>query len=202
MKTLALPLLLVLLGLAAAPADAQTRWLQTVEVIAPVDAYSATGVLLDSLVQAARRGHITVRREPDGAAMAFSALEDRLLDEGLDFTSANRVFLAYRLEATQRGFTSQIESFYFIYRPDGDEGLDLPILYIEGGQPAVEEMLMSGGTRLETNEAAVEPFYDQVTFHQLQDAAVVSVGGRVIRDPAQAQAERQRLLATVRRFIY
>ena len=202
MKTLALPLLLVLLGLAAAPADAQTRWLQTVEVIAPVDEYSATGVLLDSLVQAARRGHITVRREPDGAAMTFSALEDRLLDEGLDFTSANRVFLAYRLEATQRGFTSQIESFYFIYRPDGDEGLDLPILYIEGGQPAVEEMLMSGGTRLETNEAAVEPFYDQVTFHQLQDAAVVSVGGRVIRDPAQAQAERQRLLATVRRFIY
>src|SRR5690606_29821552 len=55
MKTLALPLLLVLLGLAAAPADAQTRWLQTVEVIAPVDEYSATGVLLDSLVQPARR---------------------------------------------------------------------------------------------------------------------------------------------------
>lgn len=201
------PLALLALGLAAAvpasaPASAQTRWLQNVEVIAPVDEHRATGVLLDSLVQVAERSHLTVRREPDGAAMSFSSLEDQLLDQGLDFTSANRVFLKYRLEATQRGFTSDIQSFYFIYRPEGGEGLDLPILYLDGHDPAIQQLLLNGGTTLETNEAAMEPFYDQVTFYSLEDAAVVQVGGRVIRDPAQGLAERQRILATVRRFMY
>ena len=52
------------------------------------------------------------------------------------------------------------------------------------------------------NEAAFEPFYDQLTFHQLENSTVVAIGGRVIRDPDRAAAERERLLATVRRFIY
>ena len=202
MTTRVLPLLL-LLGLGAAlPAAAQTRWLQTVEVIAPVDERRPTGVLLDSLVRVAERGRVTVRREPDGANMTFRALENQILNEGLDFTSANAVFLNHRLEATQRGFTSEIKSFYFIYRPDGYEGLDVPILYVDGNDPAIEALLRNGGMRLETNEAAMEPFSEQVTFHRLRDASVVSVGGRVIRDEAQAQAERRRLLATVQQFIY
>jgi hypothetical protein len=205
MTTRALPLLLLGLaaGLAAAaPAAAQTRWLQTVEVIAPVDEHRPTGALLDSLVQVAERGRVPVRREPDGADQSFAALEDQLLNDGLDFTSANRVFLNYRLEATQRGFTSEIESFFFIYRPDGADGLDIPILYVDGHDPAVAELLMNGGMRLETNEAAMEPFYEQVTFHRLRDATVVAVGGRVIRDEARAEAERRRLLAAVQQFIY
>ncbi|MDX1532445.1 MAG: hypothetical protein R3362_13020, partial [Rhodothermales bacterium] len=116
---------------------------------------------------------------------------------------ANRVFITYKLEASQYGYTSNIQDLYFIYRPEVSEDVDVPILYLNAQEPAVQQVILNGGTRLAANEAAFEPFYDQLVFHQLDsDAAVVAVGNRVIRDPAEASAERQRLLATVRRFMY
>lgn len=183
-------------------AHAQTRWLQTVEVIAPVDDYNVTGVFRDSLIQVMQRGKVELRREPDTPIRSFRALEDDLFGEGLDFTSANRVFLTYRLQASQRGFTSEIENIYFIYRPEGFDDVDLPIFYVSGKDPAVRRLILSGGTQMLANEAAFEPFYDQLTFHHLEESTVVSVGGRLIRDPEKAVKERERLLATVRRFIY
>ncbi len=199
-KFLLLVLITVVLGSAAS--HAQARWLQTVEVIAPVDDYGVTGAFRDSLVQVMRRGKVELRREPDAPASSFRKLEDGLLSEGLDFSSANRVFLTYRLEASQRGFVSEIEQIYFIYRPEGYEDVDLPIFYVSGQDPAVRRLIMSGGTQMLANEAAFEPFYDQLTFHQLEESTVVSVGGRVIREPEKAAMERERLLATVRRFMY
>lgn len=190
----------LLLGTSAS--YAQTRWLQTVEVIAPVDDYKVTGVFRDSLIQVMRRGNVEIRREPDASPRSFRAIEDDLFSEGLDFTSANRVFLTYRLEASQRGFTSEIEKIYFIYRPEGFEDVDMPIFYVSGQDPAVRRLILSGGTQMLANEAAFEPFYDQLTFHQLEESTVVSVGGRLIRDPDKATMERERLLTTVRRFMY
>lgn len=193
--------LLFLVG-AAGTAHAQTRWLQTVQVIAPVDDFNVAGVFRDSLMQAVQRGQITLRREPDGQEMGFRALEDELFSEGLDYTSANQVFVTYKLEASQRGFQSQIQDIYFIYRPEGFEDVDLPILHVDGRDPAVRRVIVSGGTQMFENEAAFEPFYDQLSFHQLEDATVVAIGGRVIRDPERQVKERERLLATVQRFIY
>lgn len=183
-------------------ASAQTRWLQTVEVIAPVDDYKVTGVFRDSLIQVIRRGKVELRRQPDAPVWSFRVLEDDLFSEGLDFTSANQVFFTYRLEATQRGFTSEIEKIYFIYRPEGFEEVDMPIFYVDGRDPAVRRLILSGGTQMLANEAAFEPFYDQLTFHQMEESTVVSIGGRLIRDPERASMERERLLATVRRFMY
>ncbi len=198
-----LPLLaLAALLFGASASHAQTRWLQTVEVIAPVDDYKVTGVFRDSLIQVMQRGKVELRREPDASVRTYRALEDELYGEGLDFTSANRVFLTYRLEASQRGFTSEIEKIYFIYRPEGFEDVDMPIFYVSGKDPAVRRLILSGGTQMLANEAAFEPFYDQLTFHHLDESTVVSVGGRLIRDPEKAAQERERLLATVRRFIY
>ena len=193
--------LCLLIGIAHS-AQAQTRWLQTVEVIAPVDDYTVTGVFRDSLIQVMQRGKVELRREPESAVRTFRSIEDDLYGEGLDFTSANRVFLTYRLEASQRGFTSEIEKIYFIYRPEGFDDVDMPIFYVSGKDPAVRRLIMSGGTQMLANEAAFEPFYDQLTFHHLEESTVVSVGGRLIRDPDKAAEERERLLATVRRFIY
>lgn len=193
---------LVTILFASSPASAQTRWLQTVEVIAPVDDYKVTGVFRDSLIQVLRRGKVDIRREPDAPVRSFRALEDDLFGEGLDFTSANRVFFTYRLEASQRGFTSEIEKIYFIYRPEGFEDVDMPIFYVSGQDPAIRRLILSGGTQMLANEAAFEPFYDQLTFHQLEESTVVSIGGRLIRDPERAAMERERLLATVRRFMY
>ena len=200
LRSLFLLALVSLLGIETA--HAQTRWLQTVEVIAPVDDYGVTGVFRDSLIQVMQRGNVELRREPDSATRTFRSLEDDLFGEGLDFTSANRVFLTYRLEASQRGYTSEIEKIYFIYRPEGFDDVDMPIFYVSGKDPAVRRLIMSGGTQMLANEAAFEPFYDQLTFHHLEESTVVSVGGRLIRDPDKAARERERLLATVRRFIY
>lgn len=200
-RTLSL-LALAALVLGASAAHAQTRWLQTVEVIVPVDDYGVTGAFRDSLMQVMRRGKAELRREPGAPVVSFRALEDALLGEGLDFTSANQVFLTYRLEASQRGFRSEIEKIYFIYRPEGLDEVDLPIFYLNGQDPAVRRVILSGGTQMLANEAAFEPFYDQLTFHQLEESTVISVGGRLIRDPEKADMERERLLATVRRFMY
>lgn len=194
---------LLLSGLAATPgADAQTRWLQTVQVVTPVSEYGSMPVLMDSLVNLARRGEIEVRREPGGAPIGFRSLESNILNSGLDFTSANQVFVTYKMEGTQRGFSSTIEDFYFIYRPEGYEDVDTPILYVDATQPKVRHVINNGGTQLLENEAAFEPFSEQISFAQLDDSAVVTVGGRVIRDPERGRAERMRVLSTIRRFMY
>lgn len=201
-RLLSLVVLGTLLWAGAPDVHAQARWLQTVQVIVPVDDFSVTGVFRDSLTQVIQRGGATLRREPDSVPISFRALEDGLFEEGLDFTSANRVFLTYRLEASQRGFRSEIQDIYFIYRPEGFDDVDLPIFYVDGNDPAVRRLILSGGTQMFANEAAFEPFYDQLAFHQLENSTVVAISGRVIRDPERAAAERERLLATVRRFMY
>lgn len=195
----------LLLMLVAGPpkAHAQTRWLQTVEMITPLQDDYVTRALLDSLVAALMYEDLPVKRSPeDTQPMSFVTLEDGLLNEGLDFTSATHLFVGYRLEANQRRFVSDITHLFFIYRPEEAGGIDEPILYLNGDSPIVQRVLERSGTPLPNNEAAVLPFMQQMTFHKLPESVVVKVGGDIIRDENEAAEEKKRLLATIRRFMF
>ncbi len=195
--------LALLLNGAAVDAAAQSRWLQTVQVIAPVEGQDITAALLDSLIDVSDRRHVAIQRSPeDSTKHTIVALEDRLFDDGLDFSSANKVFITYRFEANQRRFKADILDLYFIYRPEEFEDADIPIAYFDASNPIIRNILVGKGTRLETNEAVFEPFWDKLQFYQLDNALVTSVGGRVIRDEERAVSERTRLVGIIRQFLY
>ncbi len=194
--------LTVLLG-RISDSRAQSRWLQTVQVIAPVTGQDIASALLDSLVDAVDRREVQIRRSlNDSTFYRVVDLEDRLFADGLDFSSANQVFVTYRFEANQRRFKSDIIDLYFIYRPEEFEDADVPIAYFDASNPIVRNTLVGKGTRLETNEAVFEPFWDKLQFYQLENAMVTSVGGRVIRDENRAIAERTRIVGIIRQFLY
>lgn len=195
-------LVLVVVILIAEPAAGQARWLQHVQLVAPVEDDRATRTLLDSLAALFETGAVDVRREPDAPRQSYRNLLMDLNRDGLDITSANRVFVNYRLEAGPRGLNSSILDLHFIYRPEGMDDVDYPIVYIDTSEPAVRRLIEHSGTRLRQNEAVVQPFVDQISFASLPDAVVVAVGGEVIRDDAEALRERERLMATIREFLY
>ena len=195
--------LLLVAGFGSEQAQAQTRWLQNVELLTPVEEQLVTGVLLDTLSDVILRTDIALRRSPeDPETLTSATLESELWTKGLDFTSATHLFVGYRLEANQRRFNSEITHLYFIYRPAEVDGIDEPIMYIDATQQAVQRMLNTSGTASTVNQAAFVPFREQLTFHKLPDGTLVSVGGRVIRDQAEAVAEKDRLMATIRRFVF
>ncbi len=184
-------------------ASAQSRWLQTVQVMAPVQGQDIAAALLDSLVDVADRRSVLIGRTPDDSATyRVVDLEDRLFNDGLDFSSANKMFITYRFEANQRRFKADILDLYFIYRPEEYEDADVPIAYFDASDPIIRNTLVGKGTRLETNEAVFEPFWDKLQFYQLEDALVTSIGGRVIRDEERAASERTRLVGIIRQFLY
>ncbi len=192
-----------LLTVAAADSPAQSRWLQTVQVIAPVQGQDITAALLDSLIDISDRRNVVLQRSPeDSTQLTIVDLEDRLFDQGLDFSSANKVFITYRFEANQRRFKADILDLYFIYRPEEFDDADIPIAYFDASDPIIRNTLVGKGTRLETNEAVFEPFWDKLQFYQLDTAMVTSVGGRVIRDEERAVSERTRLVGIIRHFLY
>lgn len=185
------------------PASAQSRWQQTVQAITPVRSEQITGALLDSLIAVSQRGDVRLRRSPDDdTEYSVTELEDLLLDDGLDITSANQMFVTYRYEADQRSFKTDILELYFIYRPVEYEDADTPIAIVDATQPLVRNMLVSNGTTLATNEAVFEPFWDQLRLHQLEDGTVVKVGSKIIRDEKEAAFEKDKILNIIRRFLY
>ncbi|MDX1429395.1 MAG: hypothetical protein R3282_03860 [Rhodothermales bacterium] len=187
----------------ATDAAAQSRWLQTVQVMAPVQGQDIAAALLDSLVDVVDRRGVLIGRTPDDSTRyRIVDLEDQLFDAGLDFSSANKMFITYRFEANQRRFKSDIIDLYFIYRPEEYEDADIPIAYFDASDPIIRNTLVGKGTRLETNEAVFEPFWDKLQFYQLENALVTSVGGRVIRDEQRAESERVRLVGIIRQFLY
>jgi hypothetical protein len=179
------------------------RWLQHVEVITPVQEQAITQVLLDTLASVILREGLALKRSPDDpAALSAVDLEENLLNDGLDFTSATHLFIGYRLQADQRRFSNDITHLYFIYRPAEMDAVDIPILYIDATEPAIQDVINNSGTRLSTNEASFVPFREQITFHKLPESTVVSISGKIIRDSTQAAAEKQRLLSTIQRFMF
>ncbi len=203
MRSLTAFSILLLSVFVASGAAGQSRWQQTVQAITPVVQGEITGALLDSLVQVANRKDVPFRRSPDDDnTHSVMELSDLLLDEGLDVTSANQVFITYKYEADPRSFNSEITELYFIYRPEEYEDTDTPIAIVDATHPVVRNMLVSNGTRLESNEAVFEPFWDQLRLHQLEQGTIVKVGSKILRDEADAEREKQRILKIIQRFLY
>ncbi len=195
----------LLAGMILQPGDAwaQSRWVQNVEFITPVKDEYVTRALLDTLFHVIQDEQVALKRTPeDTDTLAYYDLENTLLSDGLDFTSASHLFIGYRLEADQRRFQSHITHFFFIYRPEDIDAFDIPIFYLDAEQPAIRRVLQYSGTPLPFNEAGLQPFSEQLVFHKLPESTIVRVSGRVIRDPAKAEAEMERLLTTIRRFVF
>ena len=145
-----------------------------------------------------------MKRAPeDEAEVSLEELDNQILDEGLDYSSATHVFITYQYEATQLGLETDILSMYFIFRPfEGNEN-DIPILYLDATHPSVRNTLVSNGTQLRVNEAAFLPFWDQLMINKLpSESQLVTVGGEIIRDPEEAAQEKAQLLNTIRQFMY
>lgn len=199
-------LLMVLVGVLALPprAQAQTEWRQTFQVITPIQQNSAAGALRDSIVNVALRRDLALRRSPDDESpQPMSQIEEKLLSQGLDFTSANRLFIRYRFRAERGQLERSIRDLYFIYRPEGAQGNDLSIMQIDMEQtPALARLLKNSGMQMRTNQANFKPFREQLMFHKLPESQLVSLGGDVIRNAEKAEAERQRLLRAVQHFLY
>lgn len=173
------------------------------QAITPVRSGEITGALLDTLVQVAYRNELEFKRSIEhDTAVPILQLEDELLNEGLDVTSANQVFITYRYEANQRRFKSNILQLNFIYRPEEYDDADTPIMVIDATHPIIRNVLTSNGTTLDENEAVFEPFWDQLRLHQLDDSSVVQVGNRVVREEEVALAEKERIVGIIRRFLY
>lgn len=182
-------LLALTIGLVAGPRDAHAqRWLQTTQVVAPVEAESATRALLDTLVNVIDRSDsLMVKRSPEAATrMPAEELRNTLIDtEGIGLASANKVFIDYRFEVNRDGFEERVTELFFIYRPVGAGEEDIPIMHLSVTDDWVQDVLQNKGTTLVTNEAALKPFGDQIAFAKItrtQDVQVVKVGNRTVRE--------------------
>lgn len=198
-------MLILLAGTVLSPGVvwAQSRWVQNVELVTPVKDEYVTRALLDTLFNVIQREPVALKRTSDDAdTLSYSDLEDALLRAGLDFTSASHLFIGYRLEADQRRFQSHITHLFFIYRPEEIDAVDIPIFHLDTEQPAIGRVLQYSGTPLPYNEVGVQPFREQLVFHKLPESTIVRISGQVIRDPAKAAAEKERLLAIIRRFVF
>lgn len=198
-------LLVGLVGVLPLDAQAQGRWQQTAVVGTPILDDQVSRVFLDTLSSVILRNPtaIAFKREPgDENTISFDELDNQLLDEGFDLSSANFMIISYKFEADQQGFRQNIEDIYFLYRPEGGSDIDTPIFYVAADQPMINSILVSKGTVNRLNQAVIVPFLDQMGFHQLQEAQILQVGNRIIRDVGASEDERRMLLQTIRKFLY
>lgn len=185
-------------------AEAQ-RWLQTSQLIVPVEADTPTRALLDTLVQVIRRkDSVMVRRSPDNpATMSVTDLENKLISgPGIGLSSASHVFIDYKFMIGNRGYEESVEAFQFLYR-QGQGREDVQMLYIEADKPWVEQILRNKGTTLRTNQAALKTFSDQLSFARMQDndgAQVTEIAGKAVR--TGFDAKKKKLVEKITRLTY
>jgi len=181
------------------------RWLQTSQLIVPVEADTPTRALLDTLVQVIRRkDSIMVRRSPESSTtMSLTDLENKLISgPGIGLNSASHVFIDYKFMIGNRGYEESIEALKFIFRA-GQAESDVPMLYIEVNQPWVQQILRNKGTTLRTNQAALKTFSDQLSFARMQDnegAQVVEIAGKAVR--TGYEEKKQKLVEKITRLTY
>lgn len=182
------------------------RWLQTAQLIVPVEANSTTKALLDTLVQVAERSDsIKVRQSAESSAqLTVSELRTKLIDESaIGLSSANQVFIDYKFMVGNRGYEESFEAFQFLYRPSGQGQGDTKMLYIDAKQSWVERILKNKGTTLRTNQAALKTFSDQLAFARMQDndgAQVVEIAGQAVR--SGYERKKQKLVEKITRLTY
>lgn len=114
------------------------------------------------------------------------------------------MFITHRFALSSGTFNEEILGLYFIFRPEGQEGEDIPVLYLDLREEQLyEELLIERGTRLASNEATFLPFKQQVGFNNFRDQlTVVQVGDRSIRDRNRAAAEKERILKIIQDLTY
>lgn len=181
------------------------RWLQTSQLIVPVQADTPTRALLDTLVQVIRRkDSLMVRRSPEESTkMSLTDLENKLISgPGIGLSSASHVFIDYKFMIGNRGYEESIEAFKFIFRAGQSES-DVPMLYVEAKKPWVQQILRNKGTTLQTNQAALKTFSDQLAFARMQDnegAQVVEIAGKAVR--SGYEEKKQKLVEKITRLTY
>lgn len=201
---------LAMLGVAVllvpvAECAAQAEWQRTVKVIAPIEEGIVTRALTDSVVAMAQAQDLPLRRAPQSDTTApLEKIEAELSKDGLATSSANRVFVTYRFTFKRGSLQRDILNLHFIYRPTAEQGEDIPILYVDlTERDLYQRLLVEKGVPSPINEMAFHPFEEETAFHSIQDTAtVVQVGNRIIRDPKQAAAEKQKIMETVQRLTY
>lgn len=191
-------------ALALMPLDAQAqRWLQTSQLLVPIQNDAPTRALLDTLVQVIeRKDSIKVRRSPDDSgSLTLADLRNKLINgPGIGLTSASHVFIDYRFMIRNRGFEESIEGFQFVFRP-GQGQEDIPMMYIDAEKKWVDEILQNKGTTLTTNEAALKTFSDQLAFARMEsDGKIVEIAGETVREGFEAK--KRSLVQKIRRLTY
>jgi len=187
----------------SAPDVHAQRWLQTTQLVTPIQTDGPTRALLDTLVQVIeRRDSARVKRSPDDTkTLTLTELKDELINEaGIGLTSANRVFIDYKFMIENRGFEEVIESFRFVYRPgQGEE--DIQMMYVDASMPWVDSVLKNKGTTLRTNQAALKTFKDQLAFARMQeDGKIVEISGQTVREGFEAK--KRNLVQKITRLTY
>lgn len=203
-RHLFLPVLVCGMFFLCPPEAGAQQWLQTSQLITPIERDGASRALLDTLVQVIeRRDDIEVKRSPnDSENLSLSELRDRLINEsGLGLTSANNVFIDYRFEIENRGFEESIESLQFVYRPPGEQQEDIQMLYVEATDEWVQKILKNKGTTLVTNEAALQTFSDQLSFARMvDDGQIVEIAGNTVREGFEEK--KRQLEQKIKRLTY
>lgn len=202
---------LVLLGVALllvpiSESAAQAEWQRTVKMIAPIKEKMVTRALTDSVVAMAEAKDLQQLQRTPGSNTtdALEEIKDALSKEGLALTSATHVFITYRFALKGSSLKREIRDLHFIYRPTAKQGEDIPILYLDLSENNLyQRLLVEQGTPSSVNEVVFHPFAEKIAFHSLRDnATVVQVGNRIIRDPKQAAAEKQQIAGTIRELTY
>ena len=196
---------LVLLLLPTTESAGQAEWQRTVEVIVPVEEELVTRPLTDSIVAMIEAQALSPKRTPQSDTTAtLEEIEAALSGEGLALTSATHVFITYRFTQKSSRLRRDILDLHFIYRPSAEQGEDIPILYLDLSKNNLHQrLLVEKGTPVRINEAAFRSFEDQVRFSELQEeATVVQVGDRVLRDAEKAATAKQQILRTIQNLTY
>lgn len=204
MRKLSIVLACTLALLAVSTPDAQAqRWLQTTQLITPIQSDGPTRALLDTLVQVLeRKDGVEVKRTPDGSeSLSLSGLRDKLINEaGIGLNSASHIFIDYKFEIENRGFEESIEAFQFVYRA-GEGQEDIQMMYIDATKPWVESVLKNKGTALRTNQAALKTFSDQLAFARMQEnGKIVEISGQTVREGFEAK--KRNLVQKITRLTY
>ena len=196
---------LVLLLVPTAESAGQAEWQRTVEVIVPVEEELVTRPLTDSIVAMIEAQALSPKRTPQSDTTAtLEEIEAALSGEGLALTSATHVFVTYRFTQKSSRLRRDILDLHLIYRPSAEQGEDIPILYLDLSKNNLHQrLLVEKGTPVRINEAAFRSFEDQVRFSELQEeATVVRVGDRVLRDAEKAATAKRQILRTIQNLTY
>lgn len=203
-RRLLIPVLVCGMFVLCPPDAGAQQWLQTSQLITPIERDGASRALLDTLVQVIeRRDDVQIKRSPDDTEdLSLSELRDRLINEsGLGLTSANNVFIDYRFEIENRGFEESIEALQFVYRPPGDRQEDIQMLYVDAMEEWVQKILKNKGTTLVTNEAALQTFSDQLSFARMvDDGQIVEIAGNTVREGFEEK--KRQLEQKIKRLTY